>query len=138
MLTKHFVEFFSPGTFVAETSIRPIESWDIATALKMACDINERYNATPYGFRFLTKSRGDDDLDSREVARSSMHYFGVRVLTRADIEARNDPKDTILLDNMRCNKWDRVVETTNGYKATLPLQDGDIVLSEVTGQPMAL
>ena len=53
-MRQHYVQFFSPGTFVAETSTRTIDSWSVTTALKMAGKVTERYGATPYGFKFHT------------------------------------------------------------------------------------
>lgn len=127
-MQRHFVEFYSPGTFVAEVSSRPIRSWSVKEAVEMAESISERYNATPYGFRFTTRSRGPQDLDSKQTAQSCMHYLGGKVETLAEIEARNDPKDEILLSNMRGNGWDRVIVNENSWKVTLPLKDGDVVL----------
>lgn len=127
---QHFVEFFSPGTLFAETTRQPIEHWDTKLALSMASAIVERYDAKPYGFRFSTRARGELDLDSHEVARSPMYYFGVKIETRAEVEARATEGDAILITNMRVNKWEQVVTTTSGWKCTVPLLDGDVVLGE--------
>jgi hypothetical protein len=32
-----------------------------------------------------------------------------KVLTEAEIAAKGDPRDSILLSNMRCNKWPSVI-----------------------------
>lgn len=125
---KHFVTFFSPGSFTAEASTKPIDAWDVEVALAMAKDIVERHAATPYGFVFTTRGRGVDDLDSKEIARSPVHYFNVKVEALAEVEARNDPSERILLDNMRINGWDRIVTTTTGWKWTQPLREGDVIL----------
>ena len=127
-VSKDFVTFLSPGTFVAEETTKPIDSWDIVIAGKMAREIKERYNATPYGFRFSTRSRGPDDLDSKETARSPMYYLGGKIETLEEIEARNAPKEEILLSNMRCNKWERIWTTTNGWRWSQPLEPTDVVL----------
>ena len=50
MMQKHFVTFYSPGTFVAETSCLPIDSWNVDEAREMAHGIKERHGATPWGF----------------------------------------------------------------------------------------
>lgn len=102
-MEKHFVIFFSPGTFVAESSQKPIDSWDVQTAVDMARTITERHNATPYGFCFVTRRREVDDLDSREVARSKMYYLGGEVLTLEQVKARNNPDERILVSNMEVN-----------------------------------
>ena len=89
----HFVTFYSPGTFVAETTEKPIDSWDVETAKQMAHEIKERYNAVPYGFRFSTRTRGDGDLDSHVSATSPLYYLGGKVETLDEVEARKDPKE---------------------------------------------
>lgn len=128
-MEKHFVTYFSPGTFVAEQSSMPIDSWNVGKAQEMAGAVSERYNATPYGFQFTTRGRGPDDLDSKVIATSPMYYINCKVETLEEIEARDDPKESILRSNMRCNGWDRIVVTTKGWKWTQPLRAGDVVLS---------
>lgn len=132
-MKKHFVHFYSPGTFMAEESVKPIGSWDESKAMKMARTIKERYGATPYGFVFSTRERGANDLDSKEVKRSGMHYLArmVKVETLEEIEKRNDPNESILRSNMRINGWDRVVTTVKGWKWTQPLQKND----KIVGRP---
>jgi len=127
-MEKHFVTFYSPGTFVAETSEKPIDSWDVDAARKMAESIEERYGATPYGFRFTTRSRGPDDLDSKVTAKSPMYYINCKVQSLEYLEARGRADERILVSNMKCNGWDRVVTTTKGWKWTQPLEANDVVL----------
>lgn len=127
-VTQHFVTFYSPGSFAAETTTKPIDSWDIEAAKDIASQIVERYNATPYGFRFSTKARNDHDLDSKEVARSSFYFLGGKIETLTEIEERNDPSEHILLSNMRNNGWEIIITNTNSWKWTQPLEEGDVVL----------
>ena len=127
-MKKHFVLFFSPGTFVAEQTEMKIDSWDTDAAVEMARGIKERHGATPYGFRFITRERGPKDLDSRIAQRSGMYYLGGDVLTLEDLEKRNNPQDKILIENMRCNGWARVIENRNSWKWTATLEDEDVVL----------
>lgn len=129
-MRKNFVHFVSPGTFVAETSTKPIETWDVEVAKRMAEDIVERYNAQPYGFYFTTRGRDEADLDSKEVKRSPMYYIHCKVETQEEIEARNDPKEEILRSNMRCNGFKSVVRSTRGWSWCAPLNDGDVVLAD--------
>jgi len=125
---KHFVTFYSPGTFVSEQTEKPIDSWDIEKAKKMARKIKERYDATPYGFRFSTRSRGDKDLDSKVTATSPMYYLGGKVETLAEVKARATEEDRILVSNMEINGYERIITNTNSWKCTQPLKPGDVVL----------
>lgn len=127
-MEAHFVTFRSPGTFVAEETAKPIPFWDIDLAVAMASDITERYNAKPYGFYFTTRARNDEELDSKVVKRSPMHYIGGKIETLAEVEARNDPSEEILRSNMRCNGYDRIWVTTEGWKWAQPLNADDVVI----------
>lgn len=127
-MERHFVTFYSPGTFVSETTTKEISSWDVGAAREMARDIVERYGAKPYGFRFTTRARGDNDLDSKEVAHSGMYHLGGRLESLDEIVQRNDPKDKILISNMRINGWDFVLVNDNSYRITLPFDDRDHLL----------
>lgn len=127
-MKQHFVTFYSPGTFVAETTDKPIDSWDVDKAKEMAHEVVERYGATPYGFRFTTYSRGPKDLNSKQSAKSPLYHLGGRVETFAQVEARNDPKEDVLRSNMRCNDISKVVINDNSYRSTQPLGKDDVVL----------
>lgn len=128
-MKKHFVTFYSPGTFLAETTEKPIRSWSIPTAKKMAAQVVERYGAVPYGFRFSTRTRGKDDLDSKVTERSPFYFINCKIETLEEIEQRADPKESTLLANMKCNGWDRVATTTKGWRWTQPVDDTDVVLT---------
>lgn len=127
-MEKNFVVFMSPGTFGSEQSEKPIDSWDVKTAVSLSKSIKERYDALPYGFYFVTHGRGPNDLDSKKIKSSGMYYLGGKVETYEEIVARNDPKEEILRSNMRCNGYKRIVTNTNSWKWTQPLQDEDTVL----------
>ena len=130
-MNKHFVTFFSPGTFVAEADRQEIDSWDVVEAQKRSKRIKQRYEATPYAFQFSTRTRGPDDLDSRVSKTSCMYFLDCKVETLEGVIARNDPNDKILISNMECNGWGRVATTTKGWKWTQPMREEDVNL--ITG-----
>lgn len=136
-MEKHFVEFASPGTFVSESTAKEIDSWDVAKAMDMAHEINERYNAKPYGFRFITRSRGDKDLDSKVTKTSGFYYLGGRIRTLADVERDNLEGEEILRTNMRMNDIKLVIENNNSWKFTAEFTDKDTLLdwSPLTNEP---
>jgi len=126
---QHFVTFLSPGTFMHEHRTEPIDSWDVERAKQMAETVIERYNATPYCFYFTTRERGPHDLDSHESKRSGNYYLPhCKVETLAEVKKRNDPKERILLSNMECNGYKKVVTTTKGWKWTQPFEEKDVLL----------
>ena len=125
---KFFVTFLSPGTLFSEPTTKEIEKWDTEVAMEMAHDVTQRHGATPYAFYFTTRGRGAEDLDSREMDRSVQYFLGGKIETIADVEARNDPNEEILLSNMKCNGYDRIIVNTNSYKSTMPFGDDDILL----------
>lgn len=128
VVQAHFVTFYSPGTFLAKTSQKPIQSWDIEEAKRMAREIKERHGAVPYGFKFTTRSRSADDLDSHETASSPMYYLGGKVETLDEVKARATDGDRILISNMESNGYERIVTNMNSWKWTQPLKPTDIVL----------
>ncbi len=127
-MEKHFVTFFSPGTLVAEDRTMPIDGWDVDAALKLVAGVKERCGATPYGFRFTTRSRGPDDLDSKVSATSPMYYLGGKVETLAEVKARATSGDRALISNMECNGYDKIITNNNSWRWTQPLNADDVVL----------
>lgn len=128
MMQRHFVTFFSPGTFVSEQTTQPIDEWDVDKATVMARQVVERHNATPYAFQFSTRRRKDSALDSTVVARSGRYFLGGTVLTLDDVKRRNRSEDRILISNMESNGCERVIETCNSWKTVQVLKADDTVL----------
>lgn len=127
-MKKHFVTFYSPGTFVAETTTMEIDSWDIEKAVELSKTIKERYGAVPYAFQFSTRERKAKDFDSKEAKRSNLYYLGGEIMSLEQLKEKNEPDNERLIRNMECNNYLRVVTTTKGWKWTRPLEDGDVVL----------
>lgn len=127
-MKKHFVTFYSPGSFVSESTCKEIDSWDVEKAQEMARSIKERHGATPYGFRFSTRERKNDELDSKTVAKSGMYFLGGTIRHLDFIILENKPDEQILISNMKNNGWDRIVENTNSWRTIQPLEKDDVVL----------
>jgi hypothetical protein len=121
---KHYVTFYSPGSFVSETTSKEIDVWSVDLAVRMAKEI-ERHRATPYGFTFKTME--SDGWSPKTVKESGMYYLGGRLLTLDDIP--DTKENSILRDNMRFNNYEYVIENTNSWKITLPFyKDKDTLL----------
>lgn len=136
---KHYVVFHSPGTFFDETSRRNIDSWDTKEAIKISRTISERYDASPFGFVFVTLLEADpikDDSGNEfnvqpiKVKESGMHFIGGTVDTYKTISERNLKEDIILRSNMRSNKFWTVVTNTNSYKVVRPFDKDSVILNE--------
>lgn len=127
-MQRHFVTFVSPGTLFHEETTEEIESWDVPKAVEMSRKIVERHGARPFAFYFTTRKRTENDLDSWESARSSRYYLGGRVETLSEVRKRNLPDEQILLSNMECNGWDKIIVNTNSYRTTQPFLEGDVLL----------
>lgn len=127
-MEKHFVKFFSPGTFVQEETEKEIDSWDVEIAKEMSKTIIERYESHPFAFQFITRGRSDTELNSKVINKSGLYYINGIVKTLQDIDAENDPKNETLLWNMRVNKYNKVVTTTSPWKWTSVFNDEDYVV----------
>lgn len=127
-MIKHYVTFMSPGMFLAEMTTQEIVEWDLREAVERAQSVKERHGAIPYGFYFTTKERGPDDFEPKLTKTSGTYYINGKVETLEEIEARRDPSDAILVSNMRCNHWPRVVRTQNGYGWAQPMGDDDHIV----------
>jgi len=127
-MQKHFVEFSSPGTFVAETTTEEIDSWDTDMAIEKARKVKQRHGATPYGFKFLTRTRTESALDSKVTDRSCMYYLGGKTKTLDEVKNENDPKNKILISNMEMNGYDKIIVNDNSWRWTQPLEKDDVVL----------
>ena len=89
-------------------------------ASSMAKKIKERHGATPFGFRFTTRQRRNDELDSKVVKTSCMYYLGGKVLTLDDIKKRNDPDDRILIKDQADASENGIYDVTAGAPTRSP------------------
>ena len=133
-IKQNYVTFLSPGSLFPEDQTEKIQTWNVSEASRMSKDILEAHGATPYGFYFSTRGRGDEDMDSRQLARTGIYYLHGKIETLAEIENRNDRGDRVLIANMRGNGYAQVVVNKEGYSWTQPLRDGDVVLEYTPAQ----
>lgn len=136
---KEFVTFYSPGTFFAETTTKPIASRDPKLAVGLAGTVLERYGAKPYGFRFETRIVGGDvpdgeggvlHVEPKTVDTSGMHFLGGTVETFDEVRKRGDEKERILVSNMESNGWWIVITNTNSFRSVQPFTEADVVVDE--------
>lgn len=128
-MQQHYVLFYSPGTFFTEQNSVAIDSWDVEKAVELSKNIYQRYGARPFGFQFITKSRSESELDSKETSRSAMYYLGDRIETFEDVMRRNDPKEETLRFNMKVNNIKRIIVNDNSYRFIG--EDDDVILEYV-------
>lgn len=119
-MLRHYVEFFYPGSFVAETEVEEVKSKD-ATKIQVPDG--------SYGFRFFDRQEITAENEKHEPETlygkpknySGVFYFG-RIMTLDDVK-REMPDATILIGNMETNKWDKVVKTRCGNFQTFKEED---------------
>ncbi len=136
---KHYVTFYSPGTFVPESSVKEIPEWDTALAVEMAKDITERYDAKPYAFIFTTMltanpipdgEEGFLDVEPKKVASSGRYFLGGHVRSIDEVRETADPKERILLSNMEGNDFAYIITNDNSWRFTGEFAVEDCVLGE--------
>lgn len=134
--TKHYATFYSPGTFVAETTEHEVPAWDTKVALKIAAGVSERYGAKPFCFIFTTLivtsevpgGQGGFMPESRkETGRSGRYFIGGRLRTLEQVELE-EPESTLAW-NMRTNRWPVVIETCTPYRHTNVFEGEDVQLN---------
>jgi hypothetical protein len=119
IMKKTYVEFYYPGSFMSESSSHEVESRDRPASIPV--------NAYAYSFY----DREETVVDGEKLVgliknRSPMTYFG-QTMTIDEVK-RNVPNCNILVSNMECNGWEKVVRTKLGNFQ--PLNEGDVVLAQ--------
>lgn len=99
-----FVEFQSPGILFAEMWTRDVNSTDPNAV---------EWPDNAYAFRMYQR---EDLVDEGKVYKGEAIQLGPtyyhpdsRIETLAEVAARGDERDKILLSNMRCNNWPAIV-----------------------------
>ena len=107
-MLKHYVEFYYPGSLVAETEVKQIKNR------------KERFKIPEYafGYRFFDKEEVEvkgETLTGRRKNWSGMHYFGEVMSLKEVKEQRLSIRGSkTLIRNMEGNGWKRVVKTRCG------------------------
>ena len=127
-MQKHYVTFYSPGSFMPESTSKEIDAWSVDLAVHYAKNIKERHGATPYGFNFKTME--SDGWSPKTVKESGMYYLGGRLMKLIDIP--DTKENSILRDNMRFNNYEYVIENTNSWKIILPFNKNKDTLLDWT------
>src|SRR4051812_44384505 len=106
-ITKHYVERYWHGSFVHDTTVEEVAKRDAA----LVEDKNE------FGFRFFDQTEtmtGEGEKLTGSRKNLSPHFYrGGRRMSLEEVE-NELPRETILAQNMRGNKWDYVVRTRCG------------------------
>jgi hypothetical protein len=134
---QEYVTFYSPGTLFSESTSKPIERRDPAMAVRMGTDVEERYAAKPYAFRFETRIVADPVPDGeggtmpvqpKTVDETGFYFLGGVLWTLDEVTERNDPKESILRSNMRNNGSEIVCVNDNSWRATMPFGEKDCIV----------
>ncbi|GEM_PF-4666987 len=118
-MLKHYVREYYPGIMVSDSNVKEIES-------------REAYKSGDncYAYQFYDVMEDEVEVDGKMVKRSttafntSPTYYKGTVKTIEEIAV--EQPGSILYENMRCNKWNRVVTTR--YGQAFPLKEEDIVI----------
>ena len=121
-MLKTYVEYLYPGIIVSEGDSKKIEKRDVELAK------NEMPNNS-FGFKF--KERTEVETTDGEILfgnfknESGWYYIGEEY--SLDRVRKEKPNQRILISNMECNHWNRMVMTKFGQ--SFPLNENDVVLS---------
>ncbi|PRY33857.1 hypothetical protein CLV58_1196 [Spirosoma oryzae] len=108
-MTKHFVEYLYPGSFFSESIIEEVLVRDIFLPVK-----TNGYLGEPFGYRFYDQTivnTSTETLTGSKQNVSGTYYFGK---TYSQDEVKLVGGTDILVDNMRMNRWEKVVKTNRG------------------------
>lgn len=114
---KHYVIFYSPGTFISEQDLIEVPSENVQLAVELSKTIEQRHGAKPYAFRFKTGKK-----------ESCLYHLGGTILTLQQVKDQKNPKNEILIRNMEANHKNKVIINNNSWEHTSFLEPDDIVL----------
>lgn len=108
-VTVRYARFLTKGSFFAEEWTELVSSADPNDVVfpdgAYAFTMNERVDVVD----------GDDVYTGKASQIGPMYYHpDSKVVTFDELMSRNDPRDRILLENMRCNGWSSMIYTRCG------------------------
>jgi hypothetical protein len=125
-----FVEFFTGGAFMSESSVKPVEDREVESL---------SIPRWAYGFQYFDVVTATVMVDGTEVKLKSerinvspMHYVGGEVMTLKKI-ATTVPNSDILVANLKSHRVTRGIRTRLGNWQ--PFEKGDINIPVPASQP---
>lgn len=121
IITKHFIQFLSPGSFFSESSSKQVKSRD---------DSKVKIGKYSFGYRFYDRNEFSNPdtgelMTGKPLNHSNWTYFGE---TMSVNQVKKNVKDNrILVANMENNGFKKVVKTKFGQ--FIPLEPNDKVKS---------
>lgn len=100
---RYFVEFWYPGSFVAESS---------TSETKIIDPHKIEWPKNAYSFVLYKR---EDIIDNNKTYKGELEQLGPTyyhpdsIVETLDQVKQNHPKEKILISNMECNKWDSIV-----------------------------
>lgn len=130
MTITHHAEYLLPGLLMPESTRRTLTERSVTEALEHAPEAAFCFKL--YSTETPPDLGPDFTVTPKRKDESGRYYIAAEVFTAEQIEAL--PGDyTILLANMRGNRWDRLVRCRTGNWQ--PLEDGDVVLEAAATLP---
>jgi hypothetical protein len=117
-MLMHYAHIWHVGGFFSEDEYRPVAKRDPALV---------SLDGRAYAFSFVDREESEihGKLLKGEWENKGPRYIKGEIYDEARVRAEV-PNSTILLDNMRCNRWSRVIKCKQGF---LPLEDSDVALA---------
>lgn len=116
--TQTYIEWMIGGSFVSSTDAVPVNDRSIPYDFPQMA----------FGFRFhdVTEAELEDgEILTGKPKNISPRYLRGEVHTLEDVE--REGKSLVLVENMKCNNWSRVIKCLQGY---IPLYEGDVVIQQ--------
>lgn len=119
-MKQNYIEWLYPGVICSESISEKVDERILPL----------EYPKHAFGFRFYdrteVKTEDGENLYGKADHYTDWYYLGA-ALSFEEIKQKY-PSEKILIDNMRINKYDRVVKTIHGQ--FMPLKKNDVVLTK--------
>lgn len=137
MKTKKYylVTYYSPGSFVSETSSARFKNFNLASFVKRAKSISERHGSKPYGFTVEEKEEPVSmpvvegfkvEVEPNTLSSSGTYYITGNLIFYDDI--KNNKEKAILASNLYNNSLGIGIENCNSWKFTGDFERNDFIV----------
>ncbi len=118
-VTKYYVEYSFPGSFFSNYETKEMEHCSVLA--------EEKAPDGSYAFKFFTVEESEDgSLTGHRKPVGGIYYLsGARTYTLPELKA-SFPNEEILIGNMECNNWKKLVKTKLGNYQ--PFNKEDVIL----------